>query len=280
MRRAGVATLGAVIALAAVTAIAVAQQPVPTVGVTASGTSVAAQTSGPIPAGPTTFRVTRQPARSDLTVYFALLNAGVTLQQLQATLRRDDRRGGSESLGIAWVQASASLGAGETSRDLRFTLKPGQTYVLLSEVVRQNQNSPPARAFSTFTTSTTASGATLPRADARVRMAGLRFRGSAVLPRRGVVRVSNVDGVPHFAIAFPLRSTATRAQFGRALRANDERALERLVAGAPVAVQGLMSGGGTSNDQQVRFSRRGRYGLVCFFDEHHRLGMYRVVRVR
>ena len=31
---------------------------------------------------------------------------------------------------------------------------------------------------------------------------------------------------------------------------------------------------------EVRFPRRGRYALICFFEGHAEQGMYRVVRVR
>ena len=68
-------------------------------------------------------------------------------------------------------------------------------------------------------------------------------------------------------------------QAGRALRGTNEKALGRVVAGEPVDVQGLISQGSTS-DNEVRFPRRGRYAMVCFFSEHNRLGMYRVYRVR
>jgi hypothetical protein len=279
MSRAGVATLAGVIALAAVAAVAVAQTPVPTVAVTASPTSISAQTTGALPAGPTAFQVTRQRARAGLSVYFGLLNAGVSVEQLQRALRRDDRTGGSSALGLVSLQASVSLSGAETRRDVTFNLKPGLTYVLVSEPETQD-GPPPSRGVSTFTTSAAPNGAAAPRPDARVRMVDLRFRGDNVLPRRGTVRVENFGGVPHFAIAFPLRSRVTSAQFGRALRANSERALGRLLSGSPSTLQNLISGGGTANDQQVRFPRAGRYGLVCFFNEHHRLGMYRVVRVR
>jgi hypothetical protein len=83
----------------------------------------------------------------------------------------------------------------------------------------------------------------------------------------------------HFAIAFPLRPGVSGKQIGRAFRGTNERALERVVAGEPINVQGLISQGST-NDNEVRFPRRGRYGMVCFFSEHNRLGMYRVYRVR
>jgi uncharacterized cupredoxin-like copper-binding protein len=52
------------------------------------------------------------------------------------------------------------------------------------------------------------------------------------------------------------------------------------VSGAPYGLQSIISGGNTANDNEVSFPKAGRYGLVCFFDEHHRLGMYRVVTVR
>jgi len=45
-------------------------------------------------------------------------------------------------------------------------------------------------------------------------------------------------------------------------------------------VQNIISGGGNTDVQTVSFSRTGRYGLVCFFNKHHRLGMYRIVNVR
>jgi hypothetical protein len=273
------AALGAVGVLSVPTAIALAQAPPPTVPVTASPNSVAAQVTGPIPAGPTAFRITRAASDQGLSVYFGLLNAGVSFEEFQAALRTDDRTRGDSALGLVSIQASASLEGGETTRDVTFTLRPGLTYVMLSEPQTED-SPPPTRGFGTFTTSGTSNGATLAEPDATIRMVGRRFRGDRVLPRNGVVRVTNEDGVPHFAIAFPLRRGVGPARFGRVLRAGSERAFGRILAGAPVSVQGLISGGDTANDQQVRFPRAGRYGFVCFFDDHQDLGMYRVITVR
>lgn len=86
--------------------------------------------------------------------------------------------------------------------------------------------------------------------------------------------------MPHFALAFPLRPGVTTKQFGRVLRSNSERAFGRISAGAPYGLQGVISGGNVANDQEVRFARAGRDGFVCFFGEHHRLGMCRLVMVR
>jgi uncharacterized cupredoxin-like copper-binding protein len=278
VRRAWGAAIVAAGVLAVVVAIAMAQTPPPVVTVTAGPDSAVAQVSGPVAAGPTTFRVTKAASRRGLTVYFALLNAGVTLEEFRAAIAADDRGQGDTSLGLVSIQGATSLTGQETTRDVTFTLKPGVTYVMITEPESRG----PVRhgGFGTLTTTGTPNGATTATPDATIRMVNRRFRGARSLPRSGVVRFTNEDGVPHFAIAFPLRRGVSTARFGRVLRSNNERAFGRLVAGEPVGVQALISGGGTANDQQLRFPRAGRYGFVCFFDGHERLGMYRVIRVR
>jgi hypothetical protein len=271
---------GALAIIAAVAAVAMAQQPVPTVAVTASPTAVAVQPAGPLAAGPTHFQINRAASRTGLSVYFALLVPGVSLQDLQAALRRDDRTRGSQSLGMVSIQSSVSFSGSDTRKDVTFTIKPGLTYVMVTEPDAQGDNPPASRGVGTFAVGAQANGATAPQPNATVRMVDLRFRGSATLPRHGVVRVENFGAGPHIAIAFPLRSSVTTAQFGRALRSNSNRALGRLVAGEPVALQNVLSGGGNSNDQTVSFARSGKYALVCFVDQHNVLGMYRLVTVR
>jgi hypothetical protein len=278
MIRGTVVVVGVLVALA-LAAGGVAQQPVPTVAVTASGTSAAVQTAGPIAAGPTRFEVTRQ-GDKPVAVYFLLLNAGVSLEEVQAAIAEDERTGGDSALGLIWIQASVLVG-GQAPRGVTFTLRPGLTYVVVSEEAQEEDGSAaPRRAFTTFTTSGTSSGATAPAPNAVVRMAGLRFRGDRVLPRQGVVRMQNADSIPHIAVAIPLRRGVTTRQLGRVLRSGSERAFGRIAAGAPYDVQGILGGGNTANDQEVRFPKAGRYGLVCFIYEHHRLGMYRIVSVR
>ena len=279
MRKLLGAALSMLGALAVVAAIATAQTAVPVVAVTASPTSISAGATGPIAAGPTTFQINRSASRTGLNVYIATLNAGVTLQDLQAAFRRDDRtQGGGSSLGLASVHASVSLSGSEVRRNVSLTLKPGLTYVLVSEP--DADNAPPSRGIGTFTTSGQANGATAPQPNATVRMEDLAFRGSATLPRRGIVRVQNFGAGPHIAIAFPLRRGVTNAQAGRAIRSGSDAAFGRIAGGQPTVLQNILSGGGNFNDQQVSFARAGRYALVCFFNEHNRLGMYRVVTVR
>ena len=280
MRAARWAILGGALAVLAAAAIGHAQQTPPTVGVTAGATSVTVQATGPLAAGPTRFEATRQ-GNNDIAVYVFLLNAGVSFEEFKASLENDDRTGREASLGLVWIQAAVVISGRQSKRAVTVNLRPGQTYHVLSELdeepargrVRQ-------RGLTSFTTSSEANGATPPQAAATVRMEGLRFRGSARLPRQGVVRFDNNDGTQHFAIAFPLRKGVTSARLRRVLRSGPERAFGRLIAGEPYFAQGLISGGNVTNWQEVSFPRAGRYGLVCFIHEHQELGMVRIVSVK
>jgi hypothetical protein len=276
VRRAWLAVVGAVTCLIFATAIAMAQSPPPTVPLAATPTSATIGTGAPLPAGPTTFRVTA--SERGMSVYFGILVAGATVEQLQAALRSDDRTGNDLSLGLLSVQASVVLEPTQTTRDVTFTLKPGQTYVVMTEPATEDE-APASRGFATFTTTGTPNGATAAAPDATVRMVGLRFRGDRTLPRNGTIRVDNASGSPHIAIAVPLRRGVNNARLGRALRSDDEAAFGRVAAGQPVTVSSVISGA-AADDQQVQFSRGGRYALICFLGEHHKLGMYRIVSVR
>ncbi len=249
--------LGAILLLGIPAALAGAQTSVPTVAVTAAGGNVTLEPSGPIAAGPTRFTFT---GRGELTL--ATLRAGVSVDQARQTLSRND----AAALSQIFIEASVL-----PSRAVTVDLRPNTTYVAAAFAGR-------SRVITTFTTGAE-SGARAPTPDARIRMVDYAFRGPTTLPRNGSIRVDNDGTTFHFALAFPLRPGVSDRQIGRAFRGTNERALERVVAGEPVDVQGLISQGST-NDNVVRFPRRGRYGMVCFFSEHNRLGMYRIYRVR
>lgn len=238
--------------------LASAQTPVPTVEVTATQSTVTLTPSGPIAAGPTRFAYD---GKGELNL--ATLRAGVTVDQLRTTLSRNLEAG----LSLVFLEANAP----ESGRAVTVDLRPDITYVALT--IR-------GRSFALQSFATGApNGATAPAPDARIRMVDYGFRGPKTLPRNGRIRVQNQGSTFHFALAFPLQRGVGNRQVGRALGGGNDRAFGRLVAGPPLTVQGLISQG-TTNDNEVRFARRGRYAMVCFFAEHNRLGMYRVYRVR
>jgi hypothetical protein len=227
------------------------------VAVTATGGNITLDPSGPIAAGPTRFTYS---GRGELSL--ATLRAGVSVDQLRRTLSRSE----VAALGQVFLEAAVL-----PSKTVTVDLRPNTTYVAAVTAGR-------SPAITTFTTGGE-SGARAPTPDARIRMVDYAFRGRNTLPRNGSIRVDNDGTTLHFAIAFPLRPGVSGRQVRRAFRGTNERALGRVVAGEPIDVQGLISQGST-NDNQVRFPRRGRYGMVCFFSEHNRLGMYRIYRVR
>jgi hypothetical protein len=113
------ATMLALLSVALAAALGQARQPVPTLPVSAGPTTVTVGASGPVPAGPTRFDVTRA-GDQDVSVYFLLLNAGVSRQEVEAALARDDRTGRDSRLGLVWMQASLSLSGSETRRGVTY----------------------------------------------------------------------------------------------------------------------------------------------------------------
>jgi plastocyanin len=274
-----VAVAGALLALGGAGAgLASAQSSAPTVTVHASPTAVSIDATGPLPAGPTRFNFVRPAAKTTLDAYVFVLVPGVSIDQLARTLRREDKTDSDSSLGLVSIQASTILTPGDTAQAVTFKVKPGLTYYILVE--QEVDKGAVPRAFGSFTSGATASGAAAPAPKATVRLQGLRFRGASTLPKKGVVRFENRDGVAHFALAFPLRKGATRAELGKALASSNQSAFVKFVAGDPYMAQNLISGGDTTDYQEVSFAKKGKYALVCFIEGHERLGMYRIVTVK
>jgi hypothetical protein len=248
---------GAMLLLGVLVTLAAAQTPVPTVAVTGTFGSITLEPSGPIGAGPTRFTYS---GRGEFNL--ATLRPGVTLDQLRGTLSRNQEA----ALSLVFLEATV-----EPGRSLTVDLRPDTTYVAVAGAGR-------SAALTSFTTGAP-TGARAPRPDARIRMVDYGFRGPNTLPRNGSIRVQNDGTTFHFALALPLRPGVADRQVRRAFRGGNDRRIGRLVGGPPVTVQGTISQG-TTNDNEVRFPRRGRYAMVCFFGEHNRLGMYRVYRVR
>jgi hypothetical protein len=249
--------LGAILLLGVPVTLAGAQTSVPTVAVTAANGNITLEPSGPIGAGPTRFTFSGEGEFA-----LATLRAGVTVDRFRQTLSRNP----DAALRQVFLEAAVVPG-----RPVTVDLRPNTTYVAAATAGR-------SQALTTFATGAP-TGARAPTPDARIRMVDYAFRGPSTLPRNGRIRVENRGTTFHFALALPLRPGAGARRVGRALRRGNDRAIRRVVAGEPVEVQGVISQG-SANDNEVRFARRGRYAMVCFFGEHNRLGMYRIYRVR
>lgn len=266
-----VVVLAAVVVALGVAAAVSAQAPAPTVPITASETTLNVGVTGPLAAGPTRFEVTNE-GGDELEITIGALRPGVTLEQFRAALRSDPE----SAIELVHIDGGAALTADQQRRAVTFRLRPNATYVV-ANIAGDN---PADWEIADFTVGGQANGASVPEADARVRMVDLRFRGAKTLPRRGIVRFENDGWAPHFALAVPLRRGARKGEVATALRLNRERRLEQLVNfRATTEPQSLITRDAV-NFSEVRFPRRGRHVLVCFFEGHNAQGMYRFVRVR
>jgi hypothetical protein len=272
MRGALVAAAVAALALGIAGAV-LAQGSPPTITITASPTELTVGATGPVAAGPTRFEVVRSGGDDELAISVAALRPGVTRADFEAALRVGD---GTGALDLVHLDGSIDVAAGAQRRAVTFSLRPNSTYLVLNTTGER----PSDWEISELAVTGASNGATAPRADASVRIIDLRFRGARTLPKNGVVRFENAGWAPHFAVAAPLRPGAGARAVGRALRTNNERRLGRLLDfRSAVEAQGLITRGAVDYNE-LRFPRRGRYVLVCFFEGHNTEGMYRVVRVR
>jgi hypothetical protein len=270
MRLAGGVALIAVVGLGTVGVVS-AQTPAPTVTITASESSVAISATSPLASGPTRFDVVKS-GQGELDISIGALRPGVTLDQFTAALRQNP----DDAIDLVHIDAGATLSAAEQSRAVTTSLRPNSAYVVLNATGENPAN----WEIASFTVGGQANGASAPQADATIRIADLRFSGASTLPRRGIVRFQHTGWAPHFAFAIPLRRGAGTRAVGRALRANSERRLGRLVDfESGIEAQSLVTRG-ADDYNELRFPRRGRYVLVCFFEGHNTQGMYRFVRVR
>jgi hypothetical protein len=251
--------------------VGAAQAPPPTVTVTVSESSLAVGASGPLAAGLTRFDVVSSDNQG-AEVSIGALRPGVTVDAFTAALRSNP----DDAIEMAHLDGGASLAPGQASRAVTLNLRPSSTYVAIN-LAGEN---PANWEVVSFTTSDQANGASAPQADARVGIFDLRFRGAKRLPRNGVVRFENNGWAPHFAVAAPLRRKAKQRAVARALLRNAERPLGRLLDFRnSLEAQSLITRGAV-NYNELRFPKRGRYVLVCFFEGHNAQGMFRFVRVR
>jgi hypothetical protein len=270
MRVAGL--IAAVLALLFVAVgVGSAQAPPPTVTVTATETTLTVGATAPLAAGPTRFEfVNSGGGAPELSV--AALRPGVTVDAFTTALRNDP----DAAIESVHLDGGASLSPNEERRAVTMNLRPSSTYVAIN-IAGEN---PADWEVTPFSTSDQSNGATAPDADARVRMFDLRFRGAKTLPRDGVVRFENAGWAPHFAFAVPLRKAAKQRAVARALLRNAQRPLGRLLDfSRSIEAQSLVTRGAVDYNE-LRFPRRGRHVLVCFFEGHSAQGMFRFVRVR
>jgi hypothetical protein len=264
--------LAAVIGIfAAAVGVGAAQAPPPTVTVTATETTLTVGATGPLASGPTRFEYVSSGGPPP-EIAIAALRPGTTVAQFTAALQANP----DSAIEMIHLDGGATFGPGQDSSAQTLNLRASSTYV----AVNLAGEAPADWEVTEFATSDQANGASAPKADARVRIVDLRFLGANKLPRNGVVRFENSGWAPHFALAAPLKAKATKKKVAAALLGNRQRQLEKQLDFAKsVEAQSLITRGAV-NYNEVRFPKRGRYVMVCFFEGHNTQGMFKFVNVR
>jgi hypothetical protein len=263
--------IAAVLGLSLVAVGVGAAQAPPTVTVTVTDSALTVGATGPLPAGPTRFEIVNSGGGAP-EIAVAALRPGVTLADATAALRSNP----DSAIEMVHLDGGTTFSPGQDRRVVTMNLRPSSTYVAIN-LAGEN---PQQWVVTPFSTSGQANGAAPPSADARVRMIDLRFLGASTLPRNGVVRFENAGWAPHFALAAPLRGNAKQRAVARALTGNRERQAAKLLDfERSIEVQSLVTRGAV-NYNEIRFPRRGRYVMVCFFEGHNTQGMFKFVRVR
>jgi hypothetical protein len=281
MRKRVVVTCVVAVAIGGVSAAVVsAQAAPPTVNVRLGPGSVTLQGANALAAGPTRFVIANASSRREAEASLVALRPGVTEARLRAELRKPDR-GPAPFKRLVTFEAGGAVRASGTYV-VTVTLKPGVTYVV-ANILEDLGDSPTA----SFTVGSTSNGATAPQPAATVGLYDYAYGMPATLPRDGVIRFENRGQRLHFAVAFRLRSGASRPAAIRALLRNQERRLGRLVVERQVFEPlGIVSGGSVS-DVEVNFRRPGNWVFACFLSDgergnppHNTLGMAKAFRVR
>jgi hypothetical protein len=269
------ATLGvAVLALASSLALAGAAQsstlPTLTLALTKSSITVGGTTQS----GAVNVVSTDSGVKEGLTILFAI-NPGFTVADVEAALKSGAGKDPNRASKYGSIVFDAEVNPGQTN-EAQTVLQPGQ-YVALGGA---GEGGPKLKA--PFTVTAASSPAALPTPQATVRSIDFGFRGPTTLHDGELVRFENEGFVVHMDIAFPAKSEKAADEIDKALLTGNEKGLEKLVTGPPVAFAGPLSH--EAFQQETITAKPGWYVQACFMDtqdgrDHTRLGMERVFRI-
>ena len=122
----------------------------------------------------------------------------------------------------------------------------------------------------------------LPAPQATERTIEFGFKGPKTLHDGELVRFENEGFVVHMDIAFPVKNMKAANKAVKVLRAGNEKAVGKLIAGPPVGFYGPLSHGASM--QETITAKPGIYVQVCFMEtqdgrDHATLGMERIIKI-
>lgn len=262
-----------VVAALAVPAVASAAAPLPVLGISEVNKTVTV--TGTPQSGATELDFTTdlkaKRLESGTTLGLIHLNPGVTPDQFAAGVKGD----GSNLEQFGTLDSTEDVSKGEVIK-IQTILKPGQY------VVADLNSSPKSNLHTVVNVAQSAAPATLPPADAVLRMKDYRFTGPTVIKRGKVIRVENVGKEQHMAVAIKVKNRKAAKQVEALLRKGKDRQVEKGIK-LVGSLQDDVSPGAVN--QGVLTLPKGTWVLACFMTtkkgvEHTRLGMERTLIVK
>jgi hypothetical protein len=235
------------------------------------GKSITATSTVPAGAVNVVSTVTGEPAGSPTLVR---LNPGVTFPQAFGAVAA--HHGDPNALdGLATIVFNPEASQGTSSAQ---TVLTAGNYVALDST----NNNPAKWPVAKFTVTPNSTPATLPAAQATMKMEEFFFAGPSKLHDGELVRFQNAGYLYHMVIAIPVKNKANAAKLTAALLAGKDSKAQKLASGAPAVFVGIAGPG--AMQQQVINAKPGMYVLTCFMNtqdgrEHTRLGMERTIKI-
>jgi hypothetical protein len=246
----------------------------PTLSIAVTKTS-ATVTGAPTAAGAINVVVTDKGLKEGSAILFRLA-PGKTVADAEQFLR--EKRAHNDPNNTAELGSLVFDGEAESgvTSEAQTELQPG-TYLVL---IGGSQGEPALR--DSFTVGTGGATLALPAAQATEKTIEFGFKGPTTLHDGEVVRFENEGFLVHMDFAFPVKNMKAAHTAVKDLRAGKEKALGKLIAGAPVGFYGPISHDAFM--QQTITAKPGIYVQACFMEtqdkrDHTLLGMERIIKI-
>jgi uncharacterized cupredoxin-like copper-binding protein len=239
-------------------------------------TSSSATVSGSLESGGVNVVVTDTGVKEGAAI-LVLLKPGVSVAEAETFQKEKKAQRDLNNVSkIASIVADTEANAGAKS-EFQTKLEPGQYLVLVSQGEKGQ-----AAIRANFKVTAAKAPTALPTPQATIRAIDFAFRGPSTLHDGELVGFENEGFLVHMNVAFSVKNSKAAKNAVKALRTGNEKALGKLIAGAPVTFQGPVSSG--AYQQETITAKPGIYVEACFMNtqdghSHTVLGMERIIKI-
>ncbi len=218
--------------------------------------------------------VTSASGVKEATAILFLVKPTVTLAEVESFLAKNGAKDPNSTSKYGAIVFDEEASPGKNGEAQTY-LQPGQYIALVPEQAGG------AKVHTFFTVAAAASPAALPTPEATIRSIEFGFRGPSTLHDGELVRFENEGFLVHMDVIFPVKSNKAAKLAVKDLLAGKEKALEKLIIGAPFGAGPLSH---EAFQQTTITAKPGWYVQACFMEtqdgrDHTLLGMERIIKI-